>query len=178
MTNYEKNIIKNKDFAFIWKYLWGEQAGLQYRGEENKSYHKFSTLKNGLIDNLTNEYYNIDTFINESDTNWGGTRMGISKGRRNYNEKDIMCALREFEEETGYKKTMYVLIQNILPIEEIFTGSILKSYKHKYFIGYIDTNEISNNNYQKNEVSKINWKYIDDAIDSIRDYNLEKKKIY
>jgi hypothetical protein len=32
-------------------------------------------------------------------------------------------------------------------------------------------------NYQVTEVSKIEWKTIDDCLESIRPYNLEKKKI-
>ena len=52
----------------------------------------------------------------------------------NYNEKDLTCAIREFEEETGYKNADFNIVYNILPYEEIFTGSNFKSYKHKYFI--------------------------------------------
>jgi 8-oxo-dGTP pyrophosphatase MutT (NUDIX family) len=38
---------------------------------------------------------------------------GFPKGRRNYNEKDIDCALREFSEETGYSKYSLKNIENI-----------------------------------------------------------------
>ena len=68
---------------------------------------------------------------------WGEPEWGFPKGRRNYHEKDISCALREFEEETGYKRTDLSIMQNIQPVEEIFTGSNYKSYKHKYFIAYM-----------------------------------------
>ena len=33
------------------------------------------------------------------------------------------------------------------------------------------------NNFQKSEVSKLEWKSYSDCLDSIRPYNLEKKKI-
>ena len=42
--------------------------------------------------------------------------------------KDI---IREFEEETGYEREDIELIHNLIPFDEIFTGSNLKSYKHK-----------------------------------------------
>jgi len=38
-------------------------------------------------------------------------------------------------------------------------------------------NEDILNNYQITEVSKIEWKTIDQCLDSIRPYNLEKKKL-
>ena len=38
---------------------------------------------------------------------------GFPKGRRNFQEKDIVCGIREFEEETGYN------INDILDIKYI-----------------------------------------------------------
>ena len=32
------------------------------------------------------------------------------------------------------------LIQNVLPIEELFTGSNYKSYKHKYYLAFMEKN--------------------------------------
>ena len=49
--------------------------------------------------------------------------MGISKGRRNPNENDMKCAIREFSEET-LKENINV-IQNIMPFEEILLGQTL-----------------------------------------------------
>ena len=56
-------------------------------------------------------------------------------------EKDYDCAIREFIEETGFNISKLKNIQNILPFEEIFTGSNYKSYKHKYFVSYINYDE-------------------------------------
>ena len=44
-------------------------------------------------------------------------------------------------------------------------------------MAYLNTNNESMQNYQKSEVSKIEWKSIDECIASIRPYNLEKQKI-
>ena len=96
------------------------------------------------------------------------------KGRRNYQEKDLTCALREFEEETGCSRNNLKIIYNLIPIEELFTGSNYKSYKHKYFIAYMDDTIEQLDNYQKSEVSKIEWKDFDECINIIRPYNLEK----
>ena len=39
--------------------------------------------------------------------------MGISKGRRNSKESDYDCAVREYEEETGYYSSDLNIIKNL-----------------------------------------------------------------
>jgi len=48
--------------------------------------------------------YNLESLITNSTTNWETPEWEFPKGRRNYQENDLACALREFEEETGYSK--------------------------------------------------------------------------
>tara|TARA_B110000444_G_C18734896_1_gene545128 strand:- start:92 stop:883 length:792 start_codon:yes stop_codon:yes gene_type:complete len=118
---------------------------------------------------------NLDKTISNSFTKWEEPEWGFPKGRRNNNEKELDCALREFEEETGIKKNKISLIENVIPYEEIFIASNYKTYKHKYFIAEIDDDALySLDNYQKTEVSKINWFTIDECIKIIRPYNSEK----
>jgi 8-oxo-dGTP pyrophosphatase MutT (NUDIX family) len=119
----------------------------------------------------------LDTLIDNSTTQWEETEWEFPKGRRNYQEKDIDCALREFEEETGLSKNDIKIIENILPFEEIFLGSNHKSYKHKYFLAYTENTNDNLYNYQKTEVSKIEWKTLEECLNSIRPYNLEKKQM-
>ena len=86
--------------------------------------------------------------------------------------------MREFTEETGLSSDVINNIQNISPFEENFTGSNYKSYKHKYFVGMINyQNSELLNNYEKSEVSKIEWKSLSQCFESIRSYNLEKKRL-
>ena len=118
--------------------------------------------------------------MENSETKWSETEWEFPKGRKNSKEKDLDCALREFEEETGISKNKIKVIENIMPFEEIFIGTNHKSYKHKYFLAYMNnTNNIDENldNYQATEVSKIEWKSLDKCLESIRPYNLEKKKL-
>jgi hypothetical protein len=59
--------------------------------------------------------------------------------------------------------------------KEIFTGSNYKSYKHKYFLTYVkNSSSINMNNYEKTEVSCLEWKTYDQCIQCVRPYNLEK----
>ena len=172
MTVSEKKKLLEKSFDTLWDELWGDNIGIQYRGEEKISKDKFNSLKIGIT--LKNISYNLESLIKESEYNWNEPEWGFPKGRRNYQEKDLSCALREFEEETGCNKNNLKIIYNIIPIEELFTGSNYKSYKHKYFIAYMDDTIEQLDNYQKSEVSKIEWKDFNECINIIRPYNLEK----
>jgi len=149
MSSYERELIRTVTFDELWKYLWGEQIGIQYRGEERVSRDKYDALKSGVENKIE---YNLEQILNESHSIWEDTEWGFPKGRRNYQEKDLSCALREFEEETGYLRSDVQLVQNIIPYEEIFTGSNMKSYKHKYFIGHIDSNIQPTHTFQETEV--------------------------
>jgi 8-oxo-dGTP pyrophosphatase MutT (NUDIX family) len=175
MTVNERNSIKNKDFVDLWNYLWGDKVANQYKNEEKVSKFKFFKLKEGY--QIMDLKVTIEYLIEKCKTNYNDPEWGFPKGRRNYQEKDIMCAIREFEEETGYNKNDITLLNNIIPLEEIFTGSNYKSYKHKYFLGYMNNNIIPENIFQVYEISKIEWVNIDNAISYIRDYNIEKKNI-
>ena len=174
MTIEEKSNILKHNFNFLWNNLWGEYVNNQYKNEKTLAYEKFRILKSGLI--INNKFYNLSTLICESKTNWEEPEWGFPKGRRNYLENDIKCALREFEEETGITKDNIQIINNLIPYEESFIGSNYKSYKHCYYIANL-INNISTTSFQKSEVSKIEWKTCHDCIRAIRNYNIERKDV-
>jgi 8-oxo-dGTP pyrophosphatase MutT (NUDIX family) len=178
MSIDERTRIKENDFTTLWKNMWGETVlNSQYKNEELSSQKKFESLKEGIQLDNDSTIYNIDYFIENSTTNWSETEWEFPKGRRNHMEKDLHCALREFEEETGISKEYLKIVENILPFEEIFIGSNHKSYKHKYFLAYTDSNLDDLTNFQKTEVSKLEWKNVDRCLLAIRPYSLEKKRI-
>jgi 8-oxo-dGTP pyrophosphatase MutT (NUDIX family) len=119
----------------------------------------------------------INEYIRASTTSWGEPEWEFPKGRRNYQESDLDCALREFEEETGYTSSCVNIIENMLPFEEVFIGSNHKSYKYKYYLAYMNENKVPVQNFQSSEVSKMEWKVLDECLNSIRPYNLEKKHV-
>jgi len=175
MTINERDFILNNEFDKLWNYLWGTHITNQYKNEEKTSKYKFKQLKSGI--NLINDSYNLEDIINLCVEKYLEPEWGFPKGRRNYQERDMVCGLREFEEETGYDKNELINITNILPLEEIFTGSNYKSYKHKYFLGYINNTNEPKKEFQLFEISKIEWVNINEAEKYIRNYNIEKKKI-
>ena len=86
--------------------------------------------------------------------------------------------MREFKEETGLYEKNIKIIKNVIPYDEIFMGSNYKSYKHKYYLAYInDVNEQDMNKFQKSEVSKYEMVFSSEVLSIIRPYNLEKKDI-
>ena len=139
-----------------------------------KSLKRYEQVFNSMKKKIT-----LEDIVKESITNWTETEWEFPKGRRNYQEKDLDCALREFQEETGISSTHLHLIDNLIPFDEMYIGSNHKSYKHRYFLGYIEDvfDEISIKEYQKTEVSKIEWKTFDECMSSIRPYSLEKKTV-
>jgi 8-oxo-dGTP pyrophosphatase MutT (NUDIX family) len=189
MTVEEKEKIKTMTFDSLWKEIWGSTSSLsmQYKSELYSSRDKFQLLKNGgggggdtspshyLV--LQQRRYNLEILVKESENfdQWEEPEWGFPKGRRNYQETDFECALREFNEETGFDTKLLKPIQNILPFEETFTGSNYKSYKHKYYLSFIDYDKTFDmDNYERSEVSKMEWKSFDECIHTIREYNLEK----
>ncbi len=171
MTIKEKNNLLTKDFKELWQELWGDYYGVQYRTEEKSSLDKFNQIKEG-IHLFDDTFFNLESLIQSSTTNWIEPEWGFPKGRRNFQENDLQCAVREFSEETGFPKNKISIIKNLIPFDEIFTGSNFKSYKHRYFLAYSKYKE--ENKFQKSEVSKLKWMTLDEAIKAIRPYNLER----
>jgi ADP-ribose pyrophosphatase YjhB (NUDIX family) len=182
MTIDEKENLRKGDFNELWENIWGENSVLnKYKTEESVSKEKFQNLFTGI--SVKDEYYTLNSLIDESNASeedkWVEPEWGFPKGRRNFLEKDYDCAIRECCEETGFKSQYLRNTQNILPFEEIFTGSNYKSYKHKYYLMYIDyANSLNIQDFQKTEVSKMEWKSLEEALESIRYYNVEKTHSY
>jgi 8-oxo-dGTP pyrophosphatase MutT (NUDIX family) len=175
MSIHEKNRILEFSFDKLWEKMWGNIVNSQYKNEELVSSKKIDVIRSGI--KINDETITLKDIINKSNTSWSEPEWEFPKGRRNSKEKDIDCALREFEEETGILKNKIIVIENIIPFEETFIGTNCKSYKHKYYLAYIDDKDYNLDNFQVTEVSKIEWKTFDECLLSIRPYNLEKKKL-
>ena len=174
MTLKEKEIIRRCIDSTNHDALLNENSEPEYNYIFNQ------VLKSNYIRNIQsndNLKQQIITLMENSNTAWEEAEWGFPKGRRSNSEKDIDCALREFEEETGIPKSKLRIIDNIIPYDEIFIGSNYKSYKHKYYLAHMNSYDECVDTYQKSEVSKMQWMTYREAMDSIRGYNLEKKNI-
>ncbi len=172
MTETEHLRLVTEDFSEMWGEMWGGTEDLVAR-------EKLEHLRKGVMTNYN--VYTLGDCIKEaiSIRKWTQNDWGFPKGRKNFNESDMSCAVREFNEETGINETALSIITNIVPYEEIFTGSNFKSYKHKYYLAYIENGETSVNlaGFQKEEVGNMEWKTFPSALSSIRDYHVERKDI-
>lgn len=136
-----------------------------------------------LINGYTNElgeFYDLQSLIVESRlySDWDEPEWGFPKGRRNPQENDYDCAVREFSEETGYSTNVLTNVRNIVPLEETFTGSNYNSYRHKYYLMNISyENSIAAHKFQKSEVSGMGWWPLSTCLEKIRPYNLEKIQV-
>jgi len=147
--------------------------------------HKFNILQNGLVVN-GNPHFTITDIVNEirmeqktfNTESWKEPEWGFCKGRRNYKENDYDCAIREMQEETGYSKEDMSILKNINTFEEVFIGSNLKSYRHKYYIMYMTYEDsLKTGDFEKTEVSCIKWVPFNECLLLIRSYNVEKKRM-
>lgn len=211
MTRTEKTRILSLTFDELWMDLWGGSSEVpksvppyydSFRQEELNSREKFTYLSTTPASdpairpppNLPQQTL-LQSLIYESQMEnipiWEEPEWGFPKGRRNYQERDYECALREMSEETGYSVSDVKNIKNILPFEEYFMGSNYKSYKHKYYLMYMDYAQSMRRFTKKpqdigvrdqlrpdtSEVSSIEWKTYEQCIECIRPYNLEKKRL-
>lgn len=170
MTVSEKNDILVLTFEELYRRLTKpSKQHINVRNDESKK--KFDALRNGITS--SEEKITLRDMIEYSDSQWINNEWEFPKGRKNYKEKDLDCAKREFQEETGISCDNLQIINNVLPFEETFIGSNQKCYKNVYYLGIIDT-DVDLTNYQETEVSIMEWKSFNDCIESIRDYNIEK----
>ena len=175
MTCHERNNLLTKSFDELWSELWNTPIGIKYRGEENIAKERFQQISQGI--KIEKKVFTLKKLIEMCHYNWEEPEWGFPKGRREINERDIQCGLRECVEETGYNEQDIHIIQNLIPYDELFIGSNYKAYKHRYYVGYIDSSVEPDKPYQASEVSDMLWLNYDDVINKIRPYNLEKIEI-
>jgi ADP-ribose pyrophosphatase YjhB (NUDIX family) len=166
MTNSEKQRILSEKHETMWKQMWSGNCK-NAKTEQATAHANFQKLL---------ESGDLQEAVRKSETDWKETEWEFPKGRKNYQERDQACAVREFEEETGIPSEQMQIISNIVPIEEAFTGTNGKAYRHRHYVAYINNPNVCLDNFQKSEVSAISWFPFNVAMNKIRDYHYEKKR--
>ena len=178
MTKEEIKKIGNHNFDFLWNDMWlSNKNKNNYQNEYIISKNKFDKLKNMEDEN----YLNLRFYIENVTPTWVTAEWGFPKGRRNLQESNIMCAIREFQEESGFKDGEYIVLDKINPIEESLIGTNGIHYKHVYYPTISMTDRIPTisptNKQQLDEIGDIGWFAYDEAIGLLRPHHTERRKL-
>jgi len=168
MTQNEIIDILNKEFDILWNDLWDENniKNKNHYKEYITSKQKFYELKLNKLDFITN--LKPKYLFNE----WG-----FPKGRRELYESDIICAIREFEEETNIKENMYNLLEGCSKIKENLVGTNGINYLHNYYLAILNSEKIKNIDTKNREIGNIKIMSFNECIEAIRPYHTNKIKI-
>ena len=168
MTDKVIKLIKDNksNFEYLWCDLWNETLETtKFKKEYIISKERFDELcANGFLDK-------------EFVTEYNQPEWGFPKGRRDNSEKNLQCALREFNEETSLSKDDILVLNKLFPFNETFTGTDGVIYKHVYFIAIKDKITEVDKGKLSYEIGDIKWVKFNEAIELIRPYQEERKKI-
>ena len=179
MTGVEREKLRATPFDTLWEELWGppQEGTHAYKHEKDQARVKLEALRAGTP--------TLEELIAKAGPAWATPEWGFPKGRRDLNENEYSCAMRELWEETNIQEKDIVPIRNMEPIVESFTGSNNVQYCHKYFIAYapdgvglesIDSASCTNEHIGR-EVSAIKWFSLEEAIQHIRPESSEKRDV-
>lgn len=147
MTESERMALLSGPFRRVWDSFWqttDTEIAPCFLREYNKSSYQYNQLRKGYWlrrGSAPLHFFNlasalINTHVIHPEPEWG-----FPKGRRNINESDIDCALREFAEETALNTSGIALSKDIKPVEETFFGINRVNYRHTYYVAMLRTPE-------------------------------------
>lgn len=167
MSPVEISDISKKDFDNLWNTLW------DLNNIKNKNHHKEYVQSKQKFYQIKLNYPNIFTEIKPL---YNFNEWGFPKGRRESYESDLVCAIREFEEETGLDETNYNVLEKCKSIRENLTGTNGVHYAHNYFISIINDNS-DNKDETNREIGQTKVLNILQCLDKIRPYHKNKIRI-
>ena len=174
----ERLSLGSLSFNELWNNLWSLDETFKktqtdrMNNEYKRSKHMFETLQETELQEL----------LSKSVKKYETPEWEFPKGRRSNRETNIKCAMREFEEETDLSSDEYILLENVSPISEEYTGSNGVRYKHIYYYaiykGSKDNQVINRDKYEQyTEIGDIKWLTIDECYSKIREENPTKNDI-
>lgn len=168
MTPNELDDIRTKDFDNLWNNLWDNNniRNKNHYKEYTNSKQKFYQLKlthNDILENAKPLY---------SFNEWG-----FPKGRREMYESDMICGIREFEEETALNENDYIILDKCKSIRENLTGTNNIEYAHNYYLAIINNNNYNCVDETNREIGQTKLLNLNESLECIRPYHINKKKI-
>jgi 8-oxo-dGTP pyrophosphatase MutT (NUDIX family) len=205
MTHEEINFLRTHKFEEIWSILWNgkydnlpiDQLTINNMDSLNEEQYHFNLekltskdkyiylkvhLKEYTLSNNKFKYLNENNIFDRLEQHinilYEQPEWGFPKGRRNIHEKNIDCALREFEEESGISGENIDLMDRIYPLNEMLIGTNNLNYKHSYYLSIGKLEDINLDlPSQKIEIGGIGWFTYNEAKNMIRPYHVNRIKI-
>lgn len=181
-TSKERHALLHDSFYSLWTGLWGPMntyENKQYKQEYEQAKNKFESLRTGFY--TETGWINLQGLLESIPDCWTTPEWGFPKGRRNPQESDFQCALREFCEETGLESSQVHIFTNIHPIREVFVGNNNIRYCHVYYLAWISNSvDVTMNLLSTDmmrEIGDIAWFTMGDALQKIRPSNPEKRTV-
>ena len=191
MTQGERALLMSSSFNDLWNHVWYQAFIPRQTQEYYEARSKFDTLFKGFTVRgqggavAPPTFVSLEKLIRASTTTYTEPEWGFPKGRRRLREDDVDCGIREFCEETCYRKDDVRLRKDIQPFEEIFYGTNQVLYRHVYYVAQLVGvgNEKSmivdpNNINQAREVRQVAWFPADGVMHRIRNHNRERKALF
>lgn len=127
MTVSERERIRNYTFRELWDDLFVVKTYKYYHDSFEKSKKKYDGIRDS-----------IPHYLDLSRSNILHTPWGFPKGKKNgHLEDSLVCAKREFEEETKFSPE-HITFHEGAVYEEKYIGSNNRAYMSTYFVGKCD----------------------------------------
>jgi 8-oxo-dGTP pyrophosphatase MutT (NUDIX family) len=186
ITTEERDILRHNDFDTIWRLLWINDmpSSKRFMNSYNDSKRKFEKLQKGFqLKDVDGSiiFFDVNYLLDHTEARFVDTEWEFPKGRRQINERDLACAVREFQEEAGIPAES-LLIHDAKPVDEVFVGNNHVRYRHIYFIATIQNPRVAynldpTNIKQCGEVRSIAWCNLDEALQKTREIYVERKEL-
>jgi 8-oxo-dGTP pyrophosphatase MutT (NUDIX family) len=170
LTPEEQFFLISRSFNEIWEELWTV-----------KEVGPFIKDREICCKNFEESLPQLRKIISEFEPFYQSPEWGFPKGRRNMNETDFTCALREFREETGLSIDEFDIIESFGTFSEVYKANNGVNYKHIYYIAEIKDGIVPTINkddlHQVGEVGKLEFIEPIKLIQLLRFDDLERKKL-
>lgn len=180
ITAEEREKYRVGPFEDLWNGMWGLDHSHLYRNEYETAKSKWEAIHQGVTDSF-GKSWTVKDMIAAAGEPEATPEWGFPKGRRDQDESDYACAMREMWEETGVVTEDVVVIQNLEPLTESFFGSNHVHYCHKYYIVWVPSDVKigfdDKNDHMRREIGDIRWFSVEQGLAVIRNENIEKKEV-
>jgi 8-oxo-dGTP pyrophosphatase MutT (NUDIX family) len=205
MTPQERHRIETTpSFDALWFGFWHNDACMSYMKEYQHARDKFHALKQGFYlrcqdtcsatsggaggangaggKNRRIIFFSLGYLLENTRAEYEEPEWGWPKGRRNINESDLACALREFTEETSIPTKDISVLTLTKPFEEVFSGCNHVRYRHVYFLAILTSPKEPSlaieSAVQAQEIGCLKWCRAEEVTSKIRHHNVERLELF